>query len=197
MKKPGKKSVVPALVLAGGLMYQTLADKVKDTYNQIMPETAQHEVAHKDYAGEFLENILEQNKLYAGGLSEEEKKERREANLPKELQGDIFDYFDGEVYKAKADDFPKERWNFGRALSKEEDDLHYVFNKENQLYEMIGKHLEDFYKSDSITAIAFDKNNDKEIGVGIRHNNTLYVGFKSLEPGMKEKLSKYNNEVIN
>ena len=195
MKITGKKAVVPALVLAGGLMYQTLADKVKDTYNQIMPETAQHEVAHKDYAGEFLENILEQNKLYAGGLSEQEKKGQREANLPKELQGDIFDYFDGEIYSK--DEFHKveDRWNFNEALSKKTGDLKYVFDDTTELYDMLGKHIEKL--QDKVAGVVYDLNNKKEFAVLIDYGNKRYACFKEFEqPGMRNTLNKYDDHIV-
>lgn len=196
MKKPGKKTIIPALVLAGGLAYQTIADKVKDTYNQIMPETAQHEVAHKDYGGEFLENILEQNKVYAGGLPEKEQKERREANLPEELQGDIFDYFDGEVYKWGSDDFPKDRWNFNDDLSVNTGDLEKVFNAQNPLYEKIGKHFEKEYENGKLIAINYNTKNSKEFAITIKHEGDYFIGFVKNKKGMLEDLAKYDDNVV-
>ncbi|EFI34801.1 hypothetical protein Dthio_PD2182 [Desulfonatronospira thiodismutans ASO3-1] len=57
MKKPTKKSTIPALVLGGMLAYGTIGDKVNSEYQNTTQENAQLETAQTDYKASALENL--------------------------------------------------------------------------------------------------------------------------------------------
>ena len=57
MKKPTKKSTIPALVLGGMLAYGTIGDKVNSEYQNTTQENAQVETAQTDYKSSALENL--------------------------------------------------------------------------------------------------------------------------------------------
>ncbi|MFW6014370.1 MAG: thioredoxin, partial [Candidatus Nanoarchaeia archaeon] len=76
MKKPTKKSTIPALALAGVLGYNTIGDKVNSEYQNTNQPQAQVEVANKNYAQSALENItqaLAPNKAHAGSNQDYER----------------------------------------------------------------------------------------------------------------------------
>ncbi|EFI34799.1 Thioredoxin domain protein [Desulfonatronospira thiodismutans ASO3-1] len=68
MKKPTKKSTIPALVLGGMLAYGTIGDKVNSEYQNTTQQNAQVETAQTDYKASALENLtqaLAPNKAFA------------------------------------------------------------------------------------------------------------------------------------
>ena len=69
MKKPTKKSTIPALVLGGFLAYATIGDKVNSEYQNTTQQNAQVETAKTDYKASALENLtnaLAPAKAHAG-----------------------------------------------------------------------------------------------------------------------------------
>ena len=189
MKKPGKKSIIPAMVIAGGLAYNTLGDVVSSTYQKITPDNAQHEVA-PDYKANALEEILTPAKAYAG-----EAEASTQPHIPDELKGDpVYQWFDGGVYEWGSEDFPDDRYDFRRALKSKDGDLAQVFESDNPLYDFIGKPLESKYNNDTITKIVFDYENKKEFGVIFSIDGKYFVGFKDMQPKLMSLIKGHNNK---
>ena len=118
-------------------------------------------------------------------------------HIPVELKGEISDYFNGEIYSK--DEFHKveHRWDFNEALSKKTGDLKYVFDDTTELYDMLGKHIENL--QDKVAGVVYDSNNKKEFAVLVDINNQRYACFKryeEFEQPMLNTLKKYDDDIV-
>lgn len=134
---------------------------------------------YKTGALESIADLLSPYNAYAG-------------DVPSPFPNDpAFRYFDGGVY-GETGYYPQEKWDkLNRGMNDKDGDIGFVFNKQLELYQILGKHIENIYKKSTHFNIVFSPKSN-EIAVDFRIDGKLYTGFKKLEPGMMDALIKYD-----